>query len=201
MAGTALTLPFPSLPEDDPRSWLRRLVRGLARTRGTGRPRSVAEVQALAEMEHGEVALALEEWEGLAGAAHSAYRRRGVPYADVVPEQLARAVGVRLVYQAGIWRPHYDPATRVATVAAKADPMSQAFDTFHEVGEAVSAGRGAHHADAQWVTVTLMVERDVAAAALRRFGLARGVAALARTHRRVRRCFLWARLAMIAAAG
>jgi hypothetical protein len=44
------------------------------------------------------------------------------------------------------------------------------------------------------------VERDEARAALRAHGLRRGVTALAKTHRRIRRCFLWVRLAMIAAA-
>lgn len=202
MAGTALTLPFPSLPEDDPRGWLRKLIRGLARTRGNGRARSVAELQALTELEHGEMALGLDAWEGYASAVHRPYRsKRLCPYIDVVPEQAARAVGVRLVYQAGLWRTHFDPATRIATLAPRADAKAQAFETFHEISEATCHGGGALHADVQWVTVALMVEHDIASSVLRRFGLRRGVAALARSHRRVRRCFLWARLAMIAAAG
>lgn len=201
MAGTALALPFPMLPADEPRAWLCQVVRGLARTRSASRPRSVAELQALSELETGVVALSLEEWEGIAHATHSSYRALGVSYADVVPEQLARAVGVRLVYQSRIWRPSYDPETRVATLARSSDRMAQAFDTIHEISEAVCVGSGGTHADIQWVTVALMVERDAASTALRRYGLVRGVGTLARTHRRVRRCFLWVRLAMIAAAG
>lgn len=100
----------------------------------------------------------------------------------------------------GLWQSTYNPVTGVAQVAPRADAQAQAWDTTHEVAESLCLYEDATHADRQWVTVALAVERDEARAALRAHGLRRGVAALARTHRRIRRCFLWVRLAMIAAA-
>ena len=100
----------------------------------------------------------------------------------------------------GLWQSTYNPVTGVAQVAPRAHAQAQAWDTTHEVAESLCLYEDATHADRQWVTVALAVERDEARAALRAHGLRRGVAALARTHRRIRRCFLWVRLAMIAAA-
>jgi hypothetical protein len=201
MRGTA-TLPLPLWnPGTGREGDLRRVVQGLASSRAVGRPRSVSETHALAEIENGRCTLDLAGWEGIAGELHRAYRARGVPYADVDPEQAARAAGVRLVWVHGLWRPHYDPETRIAQLAPRADPQAQAFDTLHEVCEAKCVGRRARHADVQWVTIASMVEYEVARSALRAHGLRGGVASLARKHRRYRRCFLWVRLAMVAAAG
>lgn len=199
MRGTARNLSLWSTAEPDD---LHRAIRDMSRSNALGRPRSIAELNALAELEHSPVRLDLATWEGLASGAHSIYReKKHAPYADVHPEVLARGVGVRLVYKHGLWQSSYNPDTRIAQIAPRADALAQAFDTFHETAEALCAKTSrASHADAQWTTIALMVERDVAARALRVHGLRGGVAELARTHRRIRRCFLWVRLAMVAAA-
>lgn len=201
MAGTARRLqPLPLLDPFEQRDDLHRSIRDLSRANTVGRPRSVTEMQALQELERGMVSLSLERWEGIAREAHEKYRRRGAPYRDVVPEVLALTCGVRLAYVHGIWQSTYNPETGVAQVAPRADAQAQAWDTTHEVAEFLCLNESATHADKQWVTVALTVERHEAQVALRTHGLRGGVSALARSHRRIRRCFLWVRLAMIAAS-
>jgi hypothetical protein len=194
-----------TLPLFDPLAGADQLQRALqqfASSRADGRPRSVSEMQALQELERGRRKLSIDMWEGFAAEAHKKYREeRHAPYRDVVPEVLALACDVRIAYVHGLWRSTYDPATRVAQIPPRADQQAQAFDLVHEVAESLCEGWGGTHADTQWVAVALMVERDVASAALNSHGLRGGVVALSRTHRRIRRCFLWVRLAMIAAGG
>jgi len=202
MAGTARrreTLPL--FEEHADADQLRRALRHFSLSNAPGRPRSVVEHQALSELESGARRLALETWESIALEAHRRYRERlHAPYRDVVPEVLALACGVRLAYVHGVWQSSYNPDTRVAQIAPRADLQAQSWDTLHEVAEALCVDLDGTHADRQWVTVALAVERTDASAALRTYGLRRGVAALARTHRRIRKCFLWVRLAMVAAA-
>lgn len=187
---------------------LRRLLNFLEETtkvealaNGPGRPRSITEQQALSELEKGARRLSLETWETIAIEAHRKYRDdRHAPYRDVVPEVLALACGVRLAYVHGIWQSTYNEATGVAQIAPRPDARAVAWDTLHEVAEALCIREGGTHADKQWVTVALAVERSAASAALRSHGMRGGVAALAKTHRRIRKCFLWVRLAMVASA-
>ena len=202
MAGTARrreTLPL--FDERADADQLRRALRFFSLSNGPCRPRSVTEHQALSELERGARRLSLETWETIALEAHRKYRdERHAPYRDVVPEVLALACGVRLAYVHGIWQSTYNPATGVAQIAPRADALAVAWDTLHEVAEALCVREGGTHADKQWVTVALAVERSTASAALRSHGMRGGVAALAKTHRRIRQCFLWVRLAMVASS-
>lgn len=200
MAGTARRRE--TLPLFDPDAGADALHRSLARLSSQSVPgRSIAETNALHELERGLCRLSLERWESIAASAHSKYRDElHAPYRDVDPEVLALACKVRLAYVRGIWQSSYSPDNRVAQVCPRADSQAKAFDTFHEISEAQCLREGAAHTDVQWVTVAMMVERRVARAALSAHGLRSGVAALARTHRRIRRCFLWVRLAMVAAS-
>ncbi len=202
MAGTARrreTLPlFDEYADADQ---LRRALRRFSSSGGPERPRSIVEHQALTELERGARRLSLEAWESIAAEAHRKYREeRHAPYRDVVPEVLALACKVRLAYVHGIWQSTLNPETGVAQIAPRADQQAQAWDTLHEIAESLCHGEGGTHADKQWVTVALAVERRVAESALRSHGMRKGVAALARTHRRIRKCFLWVRLAMVAAS-
>lgn len=202
MAGTARRLqPLPLLERFERSDDLHRAIRNLSRANTVGRPRSVTEMQALHELERAPVSLSLEDWEGIAREAHRKYREElRAPYRDVVPEVLALACGVRLAYVHGLWQSTYNPTTNVAQIAPRADAQAQGWDTFHEIAEALCINERIPHADKQWATVAIAVEREDAMAALRAHGLRGGVAALARTHRRIRRCFLWVRLAMVAAS-
>lgn len=180
---------------------LHRALRHFSASNGPTRPRSVVEHQALTELERGVARLSLSEWESIALEAHTKYRNKvHAPYRDVVPEVLALACGVRLAYVHGIWQSTFSPDSGVAQIAPRADQQAQAWDTLHEIAEALCCDVGGSHADKQWVTVALAVERRTAADALKAHGMRGGVAAIARTHRRIRKCFLWVRLAMVAAS-
>jgi len=199
MLGSALDLPFFETPGDDARDGFRAFARDLARSRGAGRPRTVAELQALAELGTGPFTFTLPEVEGFASGAHRAYRGAGHLYRDVRPLPCARSLGLVLVPEFGGWISRAAPDLGMASIRRREDRMAETFDGFHELAELITArDLLATHADRQLVTVALMVEQRVASRALRAFGVVAGTAFLARSHRHVRRCFLTLRLVLCA---
>ena len=168
-----------ALASGDPWDWMRAQLR-----RMRWRPALARHERALVEMGSGDHRLDVHTLAGLANTAHAAYRRRGVRRRVVCAAWLAHELDVIATRDVACTSAMYDDETRVLVYPARADPIEEEVDLFHELAEA-AVGRRGTHGDVWTLTCAFAVEQNPVETAVNLHGLSDAVDRMVRRYRNV----------------